>query len=170
MPHYPTYLQESDVTIAEVLQQAGYLTGGVGKWSLGDAGTVGRATKQGFQSWFGYLNQDHAHFYYPEYLDDDDGRLELAGNAETREHYSHELLTLRVLRFIDDRQRQEQPFFLYVAYTLPHFSSSDEDPHGLTVPSSEAYADAGWDEKSKEVCGHGRSARPRCGSNYRTCR
>ena len=54
------------------------------------------------------------------------------------------------MRFIDDRQRQEQPFFLYVAYTLPHFSSSDEDPHGLTVPSSEAYADAGWDEKSRK--------------------
>ncbi len=57
VPHYPTYLEENDVTVAEVLKQAGYRCGGVGKWSLGDAGTVGRATNQGFDSWFGYLNK-----------------------------------------------------------------------------------------------------------------
>ena len=75
IPHYPTYLQERDVTIAEVLQKSGYRCGGVGKWSLGDAGTVGRATNQGFDMWFGYLNQDHAHYYFTEYLDDNEGRL-----------------------------------------------------------------------------------------------
>ena len=82
VPHYPTYLQAEDVTIAEVLKQAGYRCGGVGKWSLGDAGTVGRATNQGFDTWFGYLNQDHAHYYYTEYLDDDEGRLELPDNRQ----------------------------------------------------------------------------------------
>jgi len=63
VPHYHTYLEEDDVTVAEILGDAGYRCGGVGKWSLGDAGTVGRATNQGFHSWFGYLNQDHAHYY-----------------------------------------------------------------------------------------------------------
>ena len=66
VPHYHTYLKEDDITVAERLKHAGYRTGGVGKWSLGDAGTVGRATNQGFDTWFGYLNQDHAHYYYPE--------------------------------------------------------------------------------------------------------
>ncbi len=47
IPHYPTYLQENDITVAEVLKKAGYRCGGVGKWSLGDAGTVGCATNQG---------------------------------------------------------------------------------------------------------------------------
>ncbi len=69
IPHYHTYLQEEHVTIAEILKKAGYRCGGVGKWSLGDAGTVGRATNQGFDTWFGYLNQDHAHYYYAEYLE-----------------------------------------------------------------------------------------------------
>ncbi|MBS3742529.1 MAG: sulfatase-like hydrolase/transferase, partial [Candidatus Cloacimonetes bacterium] len=51
IPHYHTYLREDDVTVAEILQNAGYRCGGVGKWSLGDAGTVGSATNQGFDMW-----------------------------------------------------------------------------------------------------------------------
>ncbi|WP_145223318.1 arylsulfatase [Gimesia alba] len=148
IPHYPTYLQETDVTIAEVLQKSGYLCGGVGKWSLGDAGTVGRATNQGFDMWFGYLNQDHAHYYFTEYLDDNEGRLELTGNRKSRQQYSHDLLTDRALKFI--RKSAAQPFFLYAAYTLPHFSAKAEDPHGLAVPSTEPYSDRDWDAKSKK--------------------
>lgn len=149
VPHYSTYLQAQDVTIAEVLKQAGYRCGGVGKWSLGDAGAVGRATNQGFDTWLGYLNQDHAHYYYTEYLDDNDGRLELPGNAKNRTTYSHNLLTERALKFIREAGRDE-PFFLYAAYTLPHFSSRSEDQHGLAVPSTAPYANQDWDEQSKK--------------------
>jgi arylsulfatase A-like enzyme len=148
VPHYPTYLQESDVTIAEVLKQSGYRCGGVGKWSLGDAGTVGRATNQGFDTWLGYLNQDHAHYYFTEYLDDGEGRRELAGNAASRKHYSHDLLTGRALEFV--RESKAEPFFLYVAWTLPHFSARNEDPDGLTIPSTGPYSDREWDERSKK--------------------
>ncbi len=148
IPHYATYLQEEDVTVAEVLNQSGYRCGGIGKWSLGDAGTVGRATNQGFDSWFGYLNQDHAHYYFTEYLDDDEGRLELSGNSQSRSQYSHDLMTERALRFI--QESQDQPFFLYAAYTLPHFSSQDEDADGLAVPSTAPYSDRDWDDKSKK--------------------
>lgn len=150
IPHYPTYLQEDDTTLAEVLKAAGYRTGGVGKWSLGDAGTVGRATSKGFDTWFGYLNQDHAHHYFTEYLDDDEGRLELHGNGESHEHYSHNLLTDRALQFISAAKEDTRPFFLYVAYTLPHFSSRDEDEDRLAVPSTDPYSDADWDERSKK--------------------
>ena len=148
IPHYHTYLQEDDVTVAEVLKKAGYQCGGVGKWSLGDAGTVGRATNQGFDRWFGYLNQDHAHYYYTEYLDDDDARLELTGNTESRKYYSHDLMTKRALDFI--RENQNKPFFLYGAFTIPHFASKDEDEHGLAVPSTTPYTDKDWDERSKK--------------------
>lgn len=148
VPHYRTYLYEEDITVAEVLKSVGYRCGGMGKWSLGDAGTEGRATNQGFDSWFGYLNQDHAHYYYPEYLDDDESRLELTGNTESRQHYSHDLLTERALRFID--QHQDETFFYYAAYALPHFSSKDEDPDGFAVPSTDPYTDRSWDEKSKK--------------------
>lgn len=148
VPHYPAYLGENDVTVAEVLKQSGYRCGGVGKWSLGDAGTVGRATNQGFDMWFGYLNQDHAHYYYPEYLDDNEGRLELPGNMKSHEHYSHDLFTERALEFI--KANQENRFFLYGAFTLPHFASEEEDRDGFSVPSTAPYAGKDWDDKSKK--------------------
>ena len=148
IPHYDSYLDEDDVTVAEILNDAGYQCGGVGKWSLGDAGTVGRATNQGFHNWFGYLNQDHAHYYFTEYLDDGDGRFELPGNTTSRKHYSHDLLTERALKFI--RAHQDAPFFFYAAFALPHFSSKEEDPHGLAVPSTQPYSDRDWDQKSKK--------------------
>lgn len=148
VPHYHTYLHDKDVTIAEVLKSAGYRCGGVGKWSLGDAGTEGRATGQGFDMWFGYLNQDHAHYYYPEYLDDDEARLELTGNTRTRQHYSHDLLTERAFDFI--RSADDSPFFLYAAFAIPHFAARDEDPDGFTVPSTDPYTDHAWDERSKK--------------------
>lgn len=148
IPHYHTYLQDQDVTVAEVLSDCGYRCGGVGKWSLGDAATVGRATNQGFDTWFGYLNQDHAHFYYTEYLDDDEGRLELTGNSKSRKHYSHDLLTQRTLEFI--KANRDGPFFLYAAYTLPHFSSGLEDADKLAVPSTAPYSNEDWDAKTKK--------------------
>lgn len=148
IPHYATYLDEEDTTVAEILQAEGYRTGGVGKWSLGDEGTAGRATNKGFDMWLGYLNQDHAHYYYTEYLDYNEGRLELPGNTITREYYSHNLLTNGALNFI--RHSADHPFFLYVAYTLPHFASTMEDEHGLTVPSTDPYTDRPWPEKAKK--------------------
>ena len=148
IPHYHTYLKESDITIAEVLKESGYRCGGVGKWSLGDAGTVGRATNKGFDMWLGYLNQDHAHYYYPEYLDDDEGRLELTGNTQSRKYYSHDLMMERALTFI--KKSKDGPFFFYGAFTLPHFSAKDEDADGLTVPSTEPYTNKPWDERSKK--------------------
>ncbi len=148
VPHYPTYLGDDDVTIAEVLQRAGYRCGGVGKWSLGDAGTEGRATNQGFHHWFGYLNQDHAHYCYPDYLDEDEERLELPGNHQTREFYSHDLLVERALQFI--QQSHQVPFFFYGAFTLPHFSSRDEDEDRFAVPSTHPFTHKDWDERSKK--------------------
>ncbi|WP_442510943.1 arylsulfatase [Novipirellula sp. SH528] len=150
VPHYRTYLEDNDTTLAEVLANAGYRCGGVGKWSLGDANSVGRATNQGFDTWFGYLNQDHAHYYYPEYLDDDEGRMELPGNTKSRHTYSHTQLTKHGLQFIRESHDRKQPFFLYAAYTLPHFSSPKEDADGLTVPTTAPYSDRDWERKAKK--------------------
>ncbi len=61
-------LLESDVTVATVLQEAGYATGGFGKWGLGDAHSTGTPTRHGFDEFFGYLHQVHAHSYFPEFL------------------------------------------------------------------------------------------------------
>ncbi len=147
VPHYPSYLDDEDVTVAEVLREAGYRTGGVGKWSLGDPGTVGAPTRQGFDMWFGYLNQDHAHYYYPEYLDDNEGRFEMPGNSKTQAIYSHDVIVDRSLEFI--RESADGPFFFYGAFTLPHFSSKEEDPTELAIPSNEPYGDRDWSPAMK---------------------
>lgn len=148
VPHYPTYLRSDDRTIAKVLKDAGYRTGGVGKWSLGDAHTEGRATNMGFETWTGYLNQDHAHYYYPTYLDHDERKIHLPDNPILRDHYSHDIITNAALNFI--RKPDDAPFFLYAAYTLPHFSAEEEDGHGLTVPTTAPYTEKDWPEKAKK--------------------
>lgn len=153
IPHYNTYLREGDITVAELLQQADYRCGGVGKWSLGDQDTEGKATNQGFDMWFGYLNQDHAHYYYTEYLDDsyrasNDYRYELPGNTETRKYYSHSIIADRALQFI--RDSHDKSFFLYAAFSLPHYSALTEDKDQFAVPSVEPYAEKDWDDKSKK--------------------
>ena len=150
IPHYPTYLDDGDVTIAEVLRDAGYRTGGFGKWSLGDPGSVGRATAQGFDTWFGYLNQDHAHHYWPEYLDDDEGRYELDGNTRSRDRYSHDLIAARALGFIDAAAKDGRPFFLYAAFALPHYASTDESSDGLSVPDVRPYEDRDWSTRARK--------------------
>ena len=61
-------LRPSDGTVAELLREAGYETAQIGKWGLGHEGSDGIPTKQGFDSFFGYLDQHHAHNYYPSFL------------------------------------------------------------------------------------------------------
>ena len=74
-------IRDSDVTIAEVLKQAGYATGGFGKWGLGVMGSEGAAEKQGFDTFFGYYHQVHAHTYYPPFLVENGRPFPLRANA-----------------------------------------------------------------------------------------
>ena len=61
-------LRAEDVTVAEVLKGAGYSTGITGKWGLGEPVTEGTPNRQGFDEWFGYLNQRRAHLFYPIFI------------------------------------------------------------------------------------------------------
>ena len=74
-------IRDADVTIAEVLKSAGYATGGFGKWGLGVMGSEGAAEKQGFDTFFGYYHQVHAHTYYPPFLVEDGKPFLLRANA-----------------------------------------------------------------------------------------
>jgi arylsulfatase A len=112
-------LLPEDVTVGEVLKTAGYATGVFGKWGLGDIGTEGVPWKQGFDEFFGYLHQVHAHYYYPEFLYKNDQEYPLAGNEnKQRRTYSHDVIADQALDFI--RRHQEGPFFCYVPFTVPH--------------------------------------------------
>ncbi len=112
-------LKASDVTVAEVMKSAGYATAIAGKWGLGEPGTEGIPNRQGFDRWFGYLNNDLAEFYYPEKIWRNEEEITLPGNIGGRRgQYSNDLMTEEALSFIDDHRAR--PFFLYLAYTIPH--------------------------------------------------
>jgi arylsulfatase A-like enzyme len=134
-------LQAEDVTVAEVLKRAGYATGMFGKWGLGEAESVGQPNRQGFDEWFGYLNQRRAHEYYTDYLWHNHERVVLEGNrAEPKTSYSHDLIARRALDFV--RRHKDQPFFLYLPFTIPHAK--------FQVPDFNEYKDRDWPETQKK--------------------
>jgi len=107
------------VTVAEILKKAGYTTGAFGKWGLGGPNSIGHPNKQGFDHFFGYLCQRHAHHFYPDYLWRNDKRVSLDENRDgKRGTYSHDLITEEALGFI--QANKDRPFFLYLPYTIPH--------------------------------------------------
>ena len=108
-------IRDEDFTLAESLHAAGYATACVGKWGLGFTGNAGDPQTQGFDHFFGYLGQVHAHNHYPNYLYDDGKRIELDGKT-----YAPDLFLERALRFLD--AERERPFFLYYATTVPHLA------------------------------------------------
>ncbi len=144
---YP--LQYGTVTFPKILQEAGYTTGGFGKWGLGYPGSEGQPTLQGFDRFFGFMCQRRSHFFYPEFLFNDVcgmpvERVYLEGNrvedASTenfqrpgsgppieRGQYSQDVITEEALLFIEENR--DNPFFLYVPSQIPHAS--------LTVPGDD---------------------------------
>lgn len=133
-------LEPEDLTVAEVLKQAGYVTGITGKWGLGEPDTAGIPNRQGFDEWFGYLNQKHAHDYYPEYLWRNQEKVTLEGNLNGQQkQYSHDLCAEFAFDFV--RRHGQDRFFLYLAWTLPHGK--------YMIPSVEPYADKDWPDDYK---------------------
>jgi len=117
-------LLASERTVAEYLKEAGYTNALFGKWGLGDIGTTGVPWKHGFDEFFGFLHQAHAHFQYPRYLYLKDEQFPLEGNTTPgRKTYANDAMMARALNFIE-RQQAAKPFYLYVALTIPHF-----EPH-----------------------------------------
>lgn len=112
-------LLSHDITIAELLREKGYACGCFGKWGLGDIGTEGVPWEQGFDEFFGYLHQVHAHYHYPSFLYDNGNEFPLEGNQNGgRQTYAHDAIVGRALKFISSHR--DQPFFCYVPFTLPH--------------------------------------------------
>jgi arylsulfatase A len=113
-------LPANTVTIAEILQKAGYATAVMGKWGMGRFDSTGSPLKKGFDHFFGYNCQRHAHSYFPTYLYRDDQRFELPGNdgKGIGKIYAQNLIEDEALSWM--RSHKEEPFFLFYAITLPH--------------------------------------------------
>lgn len=76
------FIPDSVITIAEVLKDAGYATGFVGKWGVGLPGTEGVPHKQGFDYAFGFYDQQRAHTYFPFYLIENGKKIEYPANFQ----------------------------------------------------------------------------------------
>lgn len=112
-------LLASDQTLPRVLRSAGYATACIGKWGLGEDGTPGIPNDQGFDQFFGFLNDAHAHNYFPEFLWRDRKMVPLPGNYGFADRsYVDDLFLREALGFIE--RNRDRPFFLYFAPTLPH--------------------------------------------------
>lgn len=112
-------LADSVQTFAQLLQEAGYVTGAFGKWGLGMVGTSGDPNKKGFDTFFGYNCQRQSHRHYPTHLWDNDKKVVLEGNdLAHRVHYAPSIIQKQTLAFIDEHQNV--PFFLFIPTTLPH--------------------------------------------------
>ncbi len=113
-------IHAEDVTIAQVLKQAGYATGCFGKWGIGDIGTPGVPWLHGFDDFTGYLSQVHAHFYYPPYLWKNDQKIYFPENkGGLSGTYSHDVIAQHALDFVG--RNKSNPFFCYMPVTLPHW-------------------------------------------------
>lgn len=115
-----TPLRADETTIATMLKQKNYATGGYGKWGAGGRGSTGVPEKHGFDEFVGYYDQVHAHSFYPAYIIKNSKELELPGNEGGRsgDTYSHYVIMDHALDFI--RKNKDRPFFCYLPITPPH--------------------------------------------------
>lgn len=134
---------DEDVTVAEVLKKAGYATGGFGKWGLGEVGTPGVPEKQGFDDFFGYYHQIHAHDYWTPYLWHNSKKVPMTGEQGSAERYSHNRIFEETLEFI--RENKDSPFFCYAPWTPPHgkYQIPESDP------AWQMYKDKSWPQNAK---------------------
>ena len=127
-------LPAGTLTVAELLKQGGYATACTGKWGMGMFATSGSPLKQGFDHFFGYNCQRHAHSYFPDHLYDDDRRIGLKPGT-----YAQDLIQTNTLAWV--RKHKDQPFFLFYAVTLPHAKYEIDDLG--------AYRDKPWTPQQK---------------------
>ena len=154
---------DETVTVAELLREAGYKTAMIGKWGLGTEHNSGDPLKQGFDFYYGYLDQVLAHNYYPEYLlrngereylDNEVKYLDtalwhkgLGSYSTTKSTYSHDLITREALSFI--QENKDSTFFLYLPYTIPHDNGEEVEGERQEVPDFGIYGNEDWPKERK---------------------
>lgn len=161
-----TTLLAEEVTVAEVLQAAGYRTALIGKWGLAQEGLPGVPQKKGFDEFVGYLSNQEAHEYYPEFLwrydppqpgkSGFDGKTQFTENASGRQGlYVPDLCTKAALNFIriakPDQFNRHRPFFLFLSYTIPHANNEEgrRTGNGMQVPTDAPYSSESWPQSEK---------------------
>ena len=151
IPGYQGYLRDDCVTIAEALHAGGYQTFLSGKWHVGGGylahkpetwrpGEPGHPlpVQRGFDRHYGMLGGGGSYFY-PPYMIENTTLIE----TPTEDYYLTDAISDRAIAMIDEASRKEAPFFLYAAYTAPHWPL-----HALPEDIAKyegLYRKGGWD-------------------------
>lgn len=156
-------LQPGDPSVASVLKEAGYRTALIGKWGLGDMGEaeMGLPDKHGFDEYFGFLNQRHAHNHFTDFLWRNGEKVKLpnkvvpvggdsgAGYATDQVVFADDLFADAALSYIS--KNQDRPFFLYWSMIIPHANNERTQKlgDGANVPDYGPYETMDWPNPDK---------------------
>lgn len=135
-----------DATLGELAKKAGYRTCAIGKWGLGGPGSSGLPTVQGFDEWFGYLDDESVTNHFPSTLWRNQTRILFSENLSEQAQYAPYLFTNAATNFVAGKAvplNQQEPFFLYIAYTLPHAP--------LQSPTDKPYQSKDWPKPQKTL-------------------
>ncbi len=105
--------------LAHYFGEAGYNTGYIGKWHLSDAGigAVPEELRWGYQYWLGSnILEFTSNSYATELYDNDNNPVRLPG-------YRVDALTDAAIRYIDEKNKETEPFFLFLSFIEPHFQN-----------------------------------------------
>ncbi|MBN11885.1 MAG: hypothetical protein CMI17_02615 [Opitutaceae bacterium] len=136
--HKETGIQQGETTIAETLRESGYYTALIGKWHLGHGGKDLLPTRHGFNSFIGHTGGciDFFTMTYGNIPDWYHQEVHVSENG-----YATELITDEAISYLEDRESEDEPFFLYLAYNAPHYgkgwSPSNQTPINIMQPQAE---------------------------------
>src|SRR5690242_7368126 len=147
----------NEPTIGQVMKSAGYDTAAIGKWGIGMENSPNAPGNKGFDYFFGYLDNVHAHNYYPTFLWRNNEKVKLqnevpnetpkgAGVSSNKAQYSDDLFAEEALSYSDEHK--SNPFFLYLPFTIPH-ANDEAKGHGTEVPDLGIYRNENWPEVEK---------------------
>jgi arylsulfatase len=117
-PGYTDDLSPRSRTIAEVLRASGYQTGMVGKWHVTPVNESKHnwPLQRGFEGYYGIIH-GAANYFNPDTLTRDNERI----TADGKDYYFTDAIGENAVRYLDDFSRSRKPFFLYAAFTAPHW-------------------------------------------------
>ena len=155
-------LAPDEITVAQVLKNAGYHTGVIGDWDLGDENSSGAPWKKGFDEFAGYLNPNDAENFYADYVfrcsphsiydatnqqfDTYIGREPLIANDDgAKSTYIPDVLAKAALNFVKDNLPDQfnhyQPFFLLLNYEIPD--------RYIELPTDAPFSEEPWSQPEK---------------------
>jgi arylsulfatase A-like enzyme len=161
----PAALPDREITVTELLKNAGYRTALIGKWELGRKNTPGYPLNKGFDLFVGYANSIRAHNSYPAWMwkNNDtlwlDNRIlimpvgyakDMGGVAVEKNTHSNEVFMKEAYRFMNENR--DTSFFLYLCLTIPHANPQAWywDEIGIETPDMMGYDSvSSWPEVEK---------------------